>query len=153
MNIKAKLGLLLVAALMFSGGFYFNDRSVQLATPTDRVITLTDVSVTVKSVKNNVEPSFLGLFVDAETSIVFTADISESVYQEFLSISNKPLVIHRSLNLDTINGNSTSEIFKFLSAFFSFIGAFFIILIAEYTRADIKDARAKRKLKKTETPT
>lgn len=81
------------------------------------MITLTDVSVTVKSVKNNVEPSFLGLFVDAETSIVFTADISESVYQEFLSISNKPLVIHRSLNLDTINGNSTSEIFKFLSAF------------------------------------
>lgn len=153
MNIKAKLGLLLVAAIMFLGGFHFIDRGVELATPTDRVITLTDVSVTVKSVKKNVEPSFLGLFVDAETSVVFTDIISESVYRDFISMNSTPFVMHRSLSLDTVNNNSTSNIFKFFGVFFCFIGSVFIMLVAEYIRSDIKEARAKRKLNTTKPTT
>jgi len=110
-----------------------------------RQVTLTDVSVTFESVKDDAPSSTIGSFVDTQTGRSFKASINDATYVHFKVASNQPLSMVKEVSVDTVYGVNQGKYTYVLGIFFKFLGALVIVTASQIWLEAFKTWRKGRK--------
>lgn len=103
-----------------------------------RQVTLTDVSVTFASVKDNTPSSIVGSFVDTVTGRSFKAPINDATYIHFKVGNNQPLSVVKEVSLDAVYGLNQGKYSYSLGILFKFLGAIVIVSAFQVWFDDVK---------------